>query len=187
MNTNMTYKNKNKTIISSVLVSVVFLFSTQLAQASEITSENIINVVNREREARMIHPLNKSGLLTKAAEDKSRHMLIYNYFEHYALGLTPWSFIINSGYDYSIAGENLAMGFKTSEGIVEAWMDSPTHRANILNPNYEDIGVGVVRGEFTQNDKIINTVMTTNMLAKPKPAINRIFNRIVESFNNLFK
>ena len=183
----MTYKNKNKTIISSVLISIVFLFNTHIASASEITPENIIDVVNKERESRMLRPLSNNDLLMRAAEDKSRHMIIHNYFEHYALGLTPWSFIINSGYDYSIAGENLAMGFKTSEGIVEAWMDSPTHRANILNPEYEDIGVGIVKGEFTEDGEKNDTVMTTNMLAKPKPVINKIFNRIVESFNNLFK
>jgi uncharacterized protein YkwD len=183
----MIYKNKNKTIIASVLVTVILLFSTQIASASEITAENVINVVNKEREARMLKPLKNSDLLMKAAEDKSRHMIIHNYFEHYALGLTPWSFIINSGYDYSIAGENLAMGFKTSEGLVEAWMNSPTHRANILNPDYEDIGVGIVKGAFTEDGEKIDTVMTTNMLAKPKPVISRVFNRIVESFNNLFK
>ena len=183
----MTYKNKNKTIITSVLVSFILLLSTQIASASEITPENVINNVNKERQARMLEPLKNNELLMKAAEDKSRYMIIHDYFEHYALGLTPWSFIINNGYDYSIAGENLAMGFKTSEGIVEAWMDSPTHRANILNPDYEEIGVGIVKGEYTEDGNNIDTVMTTNMLAKPKPVINRIFNRIVESFNNLFK
>lgn len=183
----MTYKNKNKMIIGSALISIALIFSTQAALALEITPENIVNVVNKEREARMLEPLEKNDLLTIAAENKSRHMVINNYFEHYALGLTPWSFILNAGYEYTIAGENLAMGFTSSEGIVDAWMDSPSHRANILNPEYQDVGIGVVKGEYTENGKTKNTVMTTELLAKPKPLINRFFDRISDAFNNLFK
>lgn len=135
----------------------------------------------------MLAPLETSDLLTDAALNKSRHMILNNYFEHYAYGLTPWSFIINSGYDYAIAGENLAMGFSSAEGVVDAWMDSPSHRANLLNPDYQDIGVGVVKGEFTENGETKNITMTTEMLAKPKPIITRIFDRINDVFNSMFR
>jgi hypothetical protein len=61
-------------------------------------------------------------------------------------GETPWQFIRAEGYNYVYAGENLAKGFQTAEGVHEAWMASPTHAANIMSGNYKDIGVAVVQG-----------------------------------------
>jgi len=163
----------------------IFFFNFELARASEITSENIINVVNKEREARDIDPLSADDKLQNAAKLKSTDMIVRNYFEHYAYSLTPWSFILGQDYRYSIAGENLAMGFNTSEGVVSAWMNSPAHRENILNPEFEDIGVGVVKGEFNDNGKEINTTITTEMLAKPKPKIETLIEKISQKIKSL--
>ena len=66
-------------------------------------------------------------------------------------GQTPWSFMIAAGYDYQTAGENLAYGFDTSADVMTAWMNSPDHRANILNSTYHDIGIGIVNIPDYQN------------------------------------
>ena len=74
-------------------------------------------------------------------------MFADNYWAHNSpKGKTPWSFIVNAGYHYTLAGENLAKNFDTSQGVVNAWMASSTHRDNIVKPGYTDIGFAVVNG-----------------------------------------
>ena len=181
-----TTTNKIKIVESLVVFGFIIILSSTFAFASEITPENIVNAVNKERETRFLSPLKINSSLHNAAKNKSIDMITRNYFEHYAYGQTPWLFIQAEGYDYLVAGENLALGFNTAEGIVNAWMNSPTHRANILNPEYEDIGVGVVRGAFTEGNRTTDTTITTEIVAKPKPKINQIFDKIVGAFSRIF-
>ena len=91
-------------------------------------------------------------------------MLEKQYWDHFGPnGETPWQFIRASSYAYVYAGENLAKGFRTSEGVVEAWMASPTHRANIMSGNYKDIGVAVVEGELLGKQTILVVQMFGNL------------------------
>ncbi len=165
---------------------IIFLFSFNFTFASEITSENVINNINSIRKQNSLSELNVNPALQLAAYEKSVDMIVRNYFDHYAFGLTPWMFIKNKGYDYSIAGENLAMGFSTSEGVVNAWMNSPGHRANILNPEYEDIGVGVVKGTFAENGISKPTTMTTKFLAKPKSLSQTVYEKVINNIEKMF-
>jgi hypothetical protein len=76
-------------------------------------------------------------------------MLKNGYFAHNSpSGITPWKWFDDVDYAYVYAGENLAIDFNTGEGVHEAWMNSPGHRQNILNPHYRDIGIAVVSGAF---------------------------------------
>lgn len=155
--------------------------------ASAITPDNILNLLNQERTSRGIPKLVDNEELDNAASQKSKDMVNRDYFEHFAFGLTPWDFVKNSGYEYLYAGENLAMDFNTSEGMVNAWMNSPAHRDNILNPDFRDIGVGVVKGEFIENGSGRNTIMVTNMFGRKKPVILKVFDFITNNmFGNLF-
>jgi len=185
----MNEKDVGTKVIPAVVLSAIFavgLFTFVLANASEITPQNIENAVNNERVSRGLSPLRVNTELQNAAVSKSTDMLTKSYFDHYAFGQSPWMFMLRSGYDYTVAGENLAKGFSTSEGVVNAWMNSPTHRANILNPDYQDIGVGVVKGAFTQNGQTGETTLTTEMAAKPKSAISKIIERVSTIFANIF-
>lgn len=164
----------------------LFACATSLAKAAPVTSKNIETIVNAERTQRGIAPLKVNESLNSAAYNKSTDMISKNYFEHYALGLTPWDFIKNQNYDYLYAGENLAMDFNTSESTVNAWMNSPAHRKNILNPDFTDMGVGVVKGEFSDSAGVRETQMVTNMFATPKPAIIRIFDNLVDKIKSAF-
>jgi uncharacterized protein YkwD len=182
--------NKNINIVPAVTIIalvVVSLTTFVSSYASEITSENIVNAVNKEREARFLQPLKVNPRLETAAKKKSTDMIVRNYFEHYAFNMSPWAFILNEGYQYSVAGENLAMGYKTAEGVVGAWMNSPAHRANILNPEFQEIGVGVVKGEYNDNGQAVDTTLTTEMSATPKPVVTQIFERITQAFSDLFQ
>jgi hypothetical protein len=117
------------------------------AQASTITPANIISLTNQERVAWGLNSLQTNSQLSAAALAKANDMFEKQYWDHFGPnGESPWQFIRAAGYNYVYAGENLAKGFKTSEGVHEAWMASPTHKANIISGNYKDIGVAVVEG-----------------------------------------
>jgi hypothetical protein len=83
-------------------------------------------------------------------------MLAKGYWAHFAPdGTSPWSFFLKFGYKYKYAGENLARDFSDASSAVNAWMNSPTHKENILNPNYKEIGIGVVEGNLAGADTTI--------------------------------
>jgi uncharacterized protein YkwD len=167
-------KNKNKKLypISGLILASIFVLLPLKTSASDITSENVISEINSIRVTNGLKPLKTDPALSNAATLKSNNMIDRGYFDHYAYGLTPWMLITNSGYDYQYAGENLAMDFNTTEGMVNAWMNSPAHRQNILNKNFQDIGVGVVKGVFTTaSGQSHKTTMVTQMFGKKKSPI----------------
>lgn len=182
-------KNKSeraKIILTILVAAFVFAGFPKNAFASDITAENLTYLVNKERIYYGLAPLKVDPDLSSAAKNKSKDMLNRNYFEHYAFGLTPWNFIKSSGYNYLYAGENLAMDFQTSEGMVSAWMNSPLHRKNILSEDYEDVGFGVVKGVYYENGSAKETTIVTNMLGRKKPFIVEVFNRILNNIQTLF-
>jgi len=123
------------------------IFGINQVQASNITPSNIIELTNQERAANGLNTLKENSSLAAAALAKANNMFEVQYWDHFGPnGETPWQFIRAEGYNYVYAGENLAKGFQTSEGVHEAWMASPTHAANIMSANYKDIGVAVVQG-----------------------------------------
>jgi uncharacterized protein YkwD len=119
------------------------------AYSSAVTPSNIIELTNQSRAGSNLTPLTESSALDAAAQNKANDMLAKQYFAHVSpSGETPWDFIANAKYNYIIAGENLAINYFTAEGVEQAWMNSPGHRANILNSNFENIGIGVSQGQY---------------------------------------
>jgi len=173
-------------IAEIILASLLITATASAAFASDITPSNIQGLINNERTYRGLKPLNTSPQLVVAATDKAKDMVLRNYFEHFAFGLAPWDFIIKSGYNYLYAGENLAMDFDTSEGMVAAWMKSPAHRKNILNPDFEDSGIGVVKGTYTDSSGTRETAMVSNMFGRKKPIVLQFLDRVIERFSNIF-
>ena len=124
-----------------------------LGDATSITITQLLEYTNLEREANGLAPLNLNQDLTKAAQMKATDMFAKDYWAHVSPnGTTPWVWIRESGYNYLYAGENLARGFDSSSDVVTAWMNSPEHRANLLSPNYTDIGFAVQTGMLTGTD-----------------------------------
>ena len=120
----------------------------QLAFLFGVTSENIINVTNKERIKENLNPLTANQLLGKAAYDKAQAIMISQKFGHNIIGEKFSHWIKEAGYQYSYIGENLAVDFYTNEGIIKAWLKSPTHRKNILNEKFSEIGVAVLSGNL---------------------------------------
>ena len=109
----------------------------------------IIADTNKERNHEHLGTLTRNTVLDAAAQMKADDMAAKGYFAHYGPGnVAPWYWFDKAGYSYVNAGENLAVHFTDSDAVVTAWMNSPTHRANIVNPNYTEIGVGTAKGTF---------------------------------------
>lgn len=118
-----------------------------LGYSSEITAQKVLDQTNQQRQKNGLPPLKYNSTLSDSAAAKANNMFTENYWAHNSpSGKTPWDFFRGAGYQYSIAGENLAKDFYDTDSMVRAWMNSPTHRANILNNKYQEIGIGVVNG-----------------------------------------
>ena len=134
----------NKKIITTVLVSMTLLLSQGQSVSAMISSDDVVDLVNRERSEANLPILNRSSVLDQAAEAKANDMADENYFSHTSpKGVTPWEWFRQSKYDYRYAGENLAIHFRDSSLEHRAWMESKKHCENIMSPKYLEIGVAV--------------------------------------------
>lgn len=116
-----------------------------LGYATDINATGLLANTNQQRGANGVGVLTLNGALSQAAQNKAADMAANDYWSHNSpSGATPWSFIAASGYSYVTAGENLAYGFTTSSETITGWMNSPSHRANILNASYKEVGFGIV-------------------------------------------
>lgn len=124
------------------------------AQEIGINSADIIEATNKERLLAGLPPLATSTKLGSSASLKVDDMISRQYFEHTSpTGEGVSDLGARVGYDYVVMGENLALGsFTSSDDIVQAWMASPGHKANILNTRYQDIGVSVKHGLYEGKD-----------------------------------
>lgn len=120
-----------------------------LGYATDIRVDALLSDTNAQRAARGLPVLTLNSELSAAAAAKAADMFSKNYWSHVGPdGETPWDFIVNSGYKYTVAGENLAKNFSTSQAVVDAWMNSSSHRENLLKSSYRDIGFAVVNGKL---------------------------------------
>lgn len=122
-------------------------FPDVLGFATDIRVEQLFSAINAKRAEAGLGTLVLDQRLSRAAALKAQDMFANNYWAHNSpAGKTPWEFVTASGYRYRVAGENLAKNFSVSNGVVDAWMASPTHRENIMRGDYKDIGFAVVNG-----------------------------------------
>jgi hypothetical protein len=136
--------------------------------ASDIAPSSVISLVNQERAEANLAPLAENTKLSAAARAKANDMIKRDYFAHTSpAGVTPWQWIKQAGYRYKTAGENLAVNYTSAKEQHKAWMKSPTHRANILNPKYQEIGVAVVEGKIDGEESIV----TVQMFGMPIAAV----------------
>ncbi|NOQ68320.1 hypothetical protein GQ568_02670 [Patescibacteria group bacterium] len=161
METKIKNKNKNKNINKISFIIALFFVLAQAGQANvvsgaSISAGEIIRLTNESRAEAELPLLLVNEELTEAAMEKADDMFEFQYFDHNSpSGSTPWDFIRSAGYDYAFAGENLAIDFVTANGAHRALMESASHRDNILNSNYTEIGIAVIEGIFEGNKSII--------------------------------
>jgi hypothetical protein len=115
-----------------------------LSYATNMSISGLLQETNQERIAGGLGNLALNAKLNQAAQTKANDMAARDYWSHNTPeGNPPWVFISNAGYDYQTAGENLAYGFDSSTEAVVGWMNSPGHKANIMNTGYTEVGFGI--------------------------------------------
>lgn len=119
-------------------------------QQVALTKDKVIIATNLQRKNNNLPILSENIKLNEAALAKAKDMFNKQYFEHVSpSGIGPSELAQEHGYEYIIIGENLIMGnFSSETELVQAWMDSPGHRANILNARYAEIGVAAIKGIY---------------------------------------
>ncbi len=116
---------------------------------STIFPKILVELANKDRVQYDLPGLKVNPLLVEAAEAKAQDMAAKGYFAHTSPeGLEPWHWFNVAGYNYRYAGENLAINFSESDDVNFAWMNSPTHRANILNEKFTEVGIASVEGFY---------------------------------------
>lgn len=155
-------------LASFALLKVIQFFpgfeQTILGYASNITPEQVILQTNEKRAEQGLSGLTLSDELSEAALAKGQDMFTDQYWSHTAPdGTEPWYFIEQAGYKYKVAGENLARDFMNTSDMVVAWMASPTHRANLLNPKFQEIGIAVIDGRLNG----FETTLVVQMFGAP--------------------
>jgi len=149
-------------------------------QDIELTIAGVLKETNEERTERGLNSLTGSAVLGAAAQKKIDDMLAQQYFEHVSpTGVGPAELVDGIGYEYIRVGENLALGnFENDAALVQAWMDSPGHRENILKPGFSELGIAVGQGEFEgrQTWLAVQTfALPLSACPTPNPATQREF------------
>lgn len=124
-------------------------------KSTNLDSAIVLKWTNQYRADNGLATLTINDLLVKAAQNKTDDMFKNQYFEHISpSGVTPAQVVTSAGYKYNMTGENLALGdFKDEKDLVDAWMASPGHRANILNTEYTEIGIATGLNTFEDRGK----------------------------------
>ena len=159
-------------VFSSFIFSELRNISPQILGISHsVTLNELFLLTNQKRIDNNLAPLTLNTELSLAAQKKADDMFSKDYWAHNGPdGTTPWKFIRESGYNYIYAGENLARGYTNGSEVVNAWMDSSSHRLNILSQNYEDVGFAVKTGTIGGEE----TVLVVQELGGRKEALAQI-------------
>lgn len=150
-----------KLFISSYLF---ILYPTVLSAFTAIENE-VLNLVNNSRADAQVIQLEIDSELSRAAQAKADDMIANDYFSHFGPdGKKPWDWIDYGKYGYSIAGENLGKDFITADAVHRALMASSTHKKNILNPRYRNLGIGIAAGKIDNRDTLVLVQMFGAMI-----------------------
>jgi len=148
--------NKVLAVIAIGLLSFNLLTPVNLtaqADTDKITKSSLLEKHNEFRKEHNLGELKVNTLLNLSAQNKANEMMRNDCWSHYCPdNRSPWEFFNDAGYDYSFAGENLAEGFYTIEKIMTAWINSETHRENMMRDKYTEIGFGIAEGPYQNNE-----------------------------------
>ncbi|NCP47264.1 hypothetical protein COT86_04090 [Candidatus Collierbacteria bacterium CG10_big_fil_rev_8_21_14_0_10_43_36] len=162
----------------SIVDITIGLLPGVLGYASQIDPSRVIELTNNERLNAGLTIVKQNQELSQAAQAKAADMFAHNYWAHVSpTGTEPWSFITSSGYKYQHAGENLARDFGNPSDIVKAWMASPTHRQNLLDSRYKDIGIAVMDGYLNG----VETTLVVQIFGTPQTSVSNIASERVEA------
>lgn len=161
-----------KNIAYGLIFTLIFNFGTLSYAFASVSTSSLVSAANSSRTQSGLGTLSINSALVSAATAKANDMINNDYFSHNSPdGRQPWDFIFAAGYNYVYAGENLAIGYESPSEIHTAWMNSSSHRDNILNPNFREIGIAAVTGEY-QGAEITVVVQMFGSKTEETPVIN---------------
>ncbi|HEX8619996.1 MAG TPA: CAP domain-containing protein [Thermoanaerobaculia bacterium] len=158
-----------------LLFALTLLFAGAVAapaaDTNDITVENVLRLMNEYRAGAALPALASDPRLMRAANDRMRHMEEESFWAHRSPdGMSPFTWVTVREYEFRSVGENLASGFETARLLVDAWMESPGHRANILSRDFEDCGIAIIDGS-TKGPATGKSIVV--MFGKKKPPVQR--------------
>lgn len=174
--------------IAVIFIEIIIFLIPTFTFTNRINTSNMASVIsavlgdltNTERTLNNLPILTVNPVLNKAAAMKATDMATKGYFAHTSPeGKTPWYWLEQAGYSYQYAGENLAINFTDSKDVTNAWMNSPTHRANIVKGNYTEFGTGIATGMYEGRE----TVFVAQVYANPAQEKNIVEQNIVTPIN----
>ncbi|MBT4516515.1 MAG: CAP domain-containing protein [Candidatus Komeilibacteria bacterium] len=157
--------------IKVIMVAFALSFPVQAWLSPDVLyqqAQKIIQLTNNIRAELGVAPVRENQVLNMAALNKAEDMLFDEYFAHVSpdnRALRHWLYDLN--YNFRVAGENLAIGFSDANDIVVAWQESPTHYSNLIDPDFTEIGVGVISGAYNGYE----TTLTAQHFADPYSVI----------------
>lgn len=167
------------TLVTVLLFGFSVFQATLIRTSTEFTAAVIpavlVDLANEDRTDSDLGTLTVSPVLEEAARMKAEHMAENEYFAHVSPdGVDPWYWFYRAGYSFASAGENLAINFSDSKDVNRAWMDSPGHRANIMNGKFTEIGIAAVQGTYKGRKTIYVVQLFGTPLAKAVAAEDTI-------------
>lgn len=147
-------------LVFILLFNIIFINFNLVTSRAAVDFTTLYKMHNDERKDNGLNALSINTLLINSAQAKADAMLASDCWSHYCPdGKSPWDFFDTAGYIYLYAGENLAEGFVDNVAVMNAWMNSPTHKQNILNAQFSEIGIAFAYGDFQGiNDNTIIVV-----------------------------
>lgn len=145
-------------LVALILINVVFSGSIVSPVSAAVDASALYQLHNEERQRFGLKPLSVNTSLIVSATNKANAMLQADCWSHFCPeGKSPWDFFDSAGYTYVFAGENLAEGFRENGAVMNAWMNSPTHRENVLKGEFTEIGIGFAYGNYqgVRNNTIV--------------------------------
>jgi hypothetical protein len=131
---------------------------------NQIAQADIYALTNQVRQDNGLNSLKVNPALELSAQLKANDMVQTNYFGHESpSGVSPWYWFDRAKYGYTTAGENLAMNFISSKEVVNAWLNSETHKKNLLYKDFSEIGVAITSGKINNQE----TILVVQHFAKP--------------------
>ncbi len=182
-------------LILKVMTIGFFLPWPQNIFFADITRTDLVKHLNQSRQNAGLNILVENDILNRAASLKAHDMVDKGYFSHKSpKGVSPWFWFGQAGYDYRYAGENLAIGFIDSGEVFEAWLNSPSHKANVLNDNYQEVGTAILDdfggsnttivvqlfGSIKKNPNLASSVKINTKAPDKKPDIKVVTNQLEE-------
>jgi hypothetical protein len=145
-------------IIVKVALGLVIFFYPPLPEDDNlsISPATLIDLTNEYRANLGLNALSANARLTQAAYNKAEDLLTRQYFDHTSPDGQKFSqWIKDVNYQYFYVGENLAIDFDNEEDLFQAWLNSPTHKDNIVKPQYQEIGIAALRGNYKNHSTIV--------------------------------